>query len=287
MGPPPDENLPEVVQPRPIEAEQNASPQVAATNDAWYGSDRDKYPALYDTSPKLVDDGTLKLQENTVSPQTPREFPSAGSNALPNHPSEPLKSESERTICGLRRRTFFIILAIISVLLLGAIIGGAVGGSLSNKSSSQTTSPPASAGSDSQGSPSTISSASSSSSSPSTTTSSTSSSSQPSPTGTQLPTLNNSTAPKGLAFQAFSSPSYLGSATPIVQNEGFHDLNISARSYVWLPDGTECCLTFCANRTTATGWWCNPRYRPDPPEAFARVYIWCGGNDGVKNRTCS
>jgi len=53
-------------------------------------------------------------------------------------------------------------------------------------------------------------------------------------------------------FQGFSSPSYLGSATPIIQNKGFHDLNISAQSYVWLPDSTECCLTFCTNKTTAT-----------------------------------
>ena len=282
MVPPADENLPEVVQPRPFEAERDASPQVASADNPWPPSERDKYPVLYDPTPKLQvvdDDPAPKLQENGVIPQVQETLPAG--------------APPERTICGLRRRNFFLLVAIISIILLGAIIGGAVGGSLSNKSSSQSA---PQLGSDSAGSqesppPTTSGSFSSTSSSPppgTTATTSSPSTSQPSPTSTRLPTLNNGTAPnKGLAFQGFSSPSYLGSATPIIQEEGFHDLNISARSYVWFPDGTECCLTFCANRTTATGWWCNPRYRPDPEGSFARVYIWCGGNDGVKNRTCS
>jgi len=294
MGLPADENLPEVVQPRPFEAEPDASPQVASADNVWTPSERDKYPVLYDPSPKLqvVDDEPApKVEDNGIIPQVQETLP-AGAPPPPENAPAP-----ERKICGLRRRIFFILAAIISIILLGAIIGGAVGGSLSNNSSSQTQNAPK-PGSDSAGAqdpppPTTSGSSSSSSSSSSsaatgTTATTSSSTSQPAPTGTSLPTLNNSTAPnQGLAFQGFSSPSYLGSATRIIKEEGFHDLNISARSYVWLPDGTECCLTFCANRTTATGWWCDPRYRPNPEGSFARVYIWCGGNDGVKNQTCS
>ncbi|KAK0617616.1 hypothetical protein B0T14DRAFT_388682, partial [Immersiella caudata] len=94
--------------------------------------------------------------------------------------------------------------------------------------------------------------------------------------------LNNGTAPGGLAFQAFSEPQYSGTATPIMQEEGFFDIG-ERRSYVWLPDDTRCCLTFCKDRTTSTGWWCATRYRPNASDVFSRVYIWCGGNDGIKN----
>jgi hypothetical protein len=285
MSRPADENLPEVV---PSEAERDVSPQATLANNAWPPSERDKYPVLYDPTPKLqvVDDEPAPKLENGVVPNVQETLP-AGATAPPND-----EAPSERKICGLRRRVFFVLAAIISVVLLAAIIGGAVGGSLSNKSSSQSASQTGSSAG-SQESPSDTTSGSSTSSSSSAgagpaTAATSSSTSQPSPTGTRVVTLNNGTAPnRGLAFQGFSSPSYLGSATPIIQKEGFHDLNISAQSYVWFPDGTQCCLTFCANKTTALGYWCNPRYRPDPEAPFARVYIWCDGNDGVKNLTCS
>jgi len=257
MGAPPDENLPEVVPPRPVEVGRDSSPQVVAIKKAeydWQTSERDKYPVVFDTAPKLPDDATPKPIYGTTYPQTwspgtevntattqstavPWESLPAGSN---NPPSQPPKAQ--RRICGLRRRVFFIIITVATLVVLGAAIGGGIGGT---RSASQ-------------------------------------------PTTLPVPQrfLNNGTAPQGLAFQAFSEPSYMGNATVIIQEEGFHDIG-ARRSYVWLPDDTKCCLTFCANMTTSTGWWCDARYRANASGVFSRVYIWCGGNDGVKNETCS
>ncbi|KAK4446187.1 hypothetical protein QBC34DRAFT_412082 [Podospora aff. communis PSN243] len=289
---PPDEHLPEVVPAPPFEVDRDASPQVVSHqhNEA---SDRDKYPVAYDTTPKLFDDTAVTPvnKEDHAIPQT--WSPSDGTAPTPiTTPWESLPAgdsgsngaakppDEERKIMGLKRRTFFIVAIIASIILLAAIIGGAVGGTLSKQSSTQ---PGQQEASQQTTSPTTTFSTSSS----STSSTATSSSSSPSSTPTTIPTLNNSTAPLGQAFQAFSAPDYLGSATPIIRALGFHDLNISAQSYVWLPDGTECCLTFCANRTTATGWWCDPRFQPQSSAPFRRVYVWCGGNDGVKNETCS
>jgi len=292
---PPDENLPEVVPSRP--PVEDASPQVLSDEQAWQREalGGDKYPVVYDDAPKLFDDGTIKGQDEHELPQAWSPDASAGTAPWESLPpvaaaGAPGGSEAaeERRIWGVKRRVFVILAVLAGVILLAAIIGGAVGGSMANKSdksvsgdaslqelpsvsSSSLTRPPTTSPSSSSSSPST---------------SPTSTSSPPSPSSTTT-TLNNSTAPKGLAFQAFASPSYLGTATPIIQAEGFHDLNMSARSYVWLPDGTQCCLTFCADRTTATGWWCDPRYQTSSSAVFGRVYIWCGGNDGTKNETCS
>lgn len=40
-----------------------------------------------------------------------------------------------RHICGLRRKTFWIVLAVATVVVVGAAVGGGVGGALSNRSS--------------------------------------------------------------------------------------------------------------------------------------------------------
>ncbi|KAK1749708.1 hypothetical protein QBC47DRAFT_395510 [Echria macrotheca] len=303
MGPLPEDNLPEVVMPQPWETDHDAPPQALShsekLNHASHASEheREKYAVVYDPTPKLFDDNTEPKSDSLVpqpwsaaSPTSGNAAPTADENNIPR--SEP--PTSQRTICGLKRRTFFILLAIIAVLL-AAVIGGAVGGSLSKKSSESSTPQPASQQSPPATSPTTTALTSSAvTTQPSSSLPSSGSPSTTSPTATpsarpgQVSTLNNSTAPHpGLAFQAFSSTSYLGTASPIIQEEGFYDLNILARSYVWLPDGTDCCLTFCTDKTTAAGWWCETRYRPDSSGPFARVYIWCGGNDGVKNVTCS
>ena len=300
MRPPPDDNLPEVVQPQPFETDGRAPPQVVSHSEnaqhTLHGSERDKYHVVYDAAPKYVDDVPPKVPpkieayEDASSPQlwAPESLHSAtpATAAATLSTSEPPQTpKPERTICGLKRRTFFIVAGIISIILLGAIVGGAVGGTVSKKSSEAATAEAQSASrhTTTSSAAATATSAATSTSAP---TSSTASNSQPKPT--QLATLNNGTAPhRGLAFQGFSLTSYLGDATPIIQEEGFYDLNITAMSYVWLPDDTNCCLTFCANKTTATGWWCNPRYRPEASGGIPRVYIWCGTNDGVKNATCS
>lgn len=295
MRPSPDENLPEVVPPQPFEADGGSSPQVVSqgenANHAWDGSERDKYPVIYDTTPKYVDDAPkIEGYGDAASPQpwSPESLqtvsPSTAVATLskPSEPPQPPKDE--RTIWGLRRRTFFILAGIISIILLAAIIGGAVGGTVTKKSS-DSASAEAQSASQQTASSSTKPAATTS---QTTTTSSAPSSTSSQPTSTLAPTLNNSTAPRrGLAFQAFQLTSYLGTASSIIQEEGFHDLNMTAKSYVWMRDDTDCCLTFCTNKTSASGYWCDTRYRPDASEGFARVSIWCGGNDGRRNVTCS
>lgn len=44
-------------------------------------------------------------------------------------------ASSNRHICGLRRKTFWIVLAVVAVVVIGAAVGGGVGGALSNRSS--------------------------------------------------------------------------------------------------------------------------------------------------------
>lgn len=55
-----------------------------------------------------------------------------------------------RRICGLRRKTFWIVIAVATVVVIGAAVGGGVGGAISNKSSkpSRVSSSPLSTGSD-------------------------------------------------------------------------------------------------------------------------------------------
>jgi len=259
MGAPQDENLPEVVTSRPLQVD--SSPQLASAEKAdydWKTSDREKYPVIFDSTAKFLDDGTAKTplddtpipspttDGNTVTTQTTlvsspwERRPGAGSTSTDHTPPKP----SPRRICGLRRRPFFITLTLTTILILAASIAGGIAGS---RAANSHKSPP-----------------------------------PPPPLF-----LNNGTAPPpGLAFQAFSEPQYNGTATAIIQEEGFFDIG-ERRSYVWLPDDTRCCLTFCKDRETSTGWWCATRYRANASDVFSRVYIWCGGNDGVKNETCS
>jgi hypothetical protein len=44
--------------------------------------------------------------------------------------------QTEKNICGLRRRTFWVVLSVICVLVVAAAVGGGIGGAVSRKSSS-------------------------------------------------------------------------------------------------------------------------------------------------------
>lgn len=114
-------------------------------------------------------------------------------------------------------------------------------------------------------------------------TSASSTSSAPAPTITFL---NNQTDHVGQAFQGFSEYKYEGNATEIVREEGFHDLPFKILSYVWEPNGTKYCITYCYNETKSAGWGCDPRYQPGTDRHFQRVYIWTnrGTNDGASTR---
>lgn len=51
---------------------------------------------------------------------------------MPYKSDEPPLEEGQRTICGLKRKTFFIVLAIALVVVIGAVVGGVVGGLAAN-----------------------------------------------------------------------------------------------------------------------------------------------------------
>lgn len=91
--------------------------------------------------------------------------------------------------------------------------------------------------------------------------------------------LNNQTySLTGFAFQAFSGSDYTGKVSDVIRDEGFLDLAFSSNSYVWLPNGADCCITFCSDDTTAAGWWCDERRQKDSSSAFPRLWIGCGSS---------
>lgn len=102
----------------------------------------------------------------------------------------------------------------------------------------------------------------------------TNSASSPPTTATDF--LNNRT--QDFEFQAFEVPNYEGRATDIFQAQGHFALEFNASSYVWQPNGTRCCVTFC-QRAAWVGWWCQPRYQPRSSGAFDTVYIGCSGEE--------
>ncbi|KJR86906.1 uncharacterized protein SPSK_01633 [Sporothrix schenckii 1099-18] len=64
--------------------------------------------------------------------------------------------------------------------------------------------------------------------------------------------LNNQTyTATGFAFQAFSGSDYSGKVSDVIRDEGFLDLSFSSNSYVWLPNGADCCITFCSDKATS------------------------------------
>lgn len=95
-----------------------------------------------------------------------------------------------------------------------------------------------------------------------------------------MPTfLNNQTySLPGLAFQAFSGTDYVGNVSDVARDEDFLILLFAANSYVWLPDDTDCCITFCSDGSMAVGWWRDERHQKDASSAFTRVWIGCGSS---------
>ncbi|KAK3315689.1 hypothetical protein B0H66DRAFT_269289 [Apodospora peruviana] len=296
MGHPPDENLPEVVpdQPNPFpQVIYDPSPQVVspyhAANQQYNFTERDKYPAIYDDAPKLPHEGqewmTGATPVSALSPgggMMPWERLPAGQEAAVDDPNAGQPTDTKKRILGMTRRTF-IIVSIVLIAVIGAAVGGGVGGTINSRNSQASTTTTAAAESSSR-----------SSSTPnptgSTTSSSTTSTTSTAPAAT-VTFLNNQTTGYGLAFQGFEEPNYLGGSTPIIREEGFHDFGFNCKSYVWLPNTTDCCVTFCANATAAgaVGWWCNPRYRAGTSTGtgFPRIYIWCGHQHVKDNETCS
>ncbi|KAJ9144211.1 hypothetical protein NKR23_g6089 [Pleurostoma richardsiae] len=99
--------------------------------------------------------------------------------------------------------------------------------------------------------------------------------------------LNNQTGPVGFAFQGFSDRNFSGTATEVYLAEGFTDLPYNCSSYVWLPNGTSCCVTFCRNETASVGWWCQARKQPSASSAFERIFVGCGDLASQAESRCS
>lgn len=121
----------------------------------------------------------------------------------------------------------------------------------------------------------------------STMTASETASEQPSPTPEFL---NNQTIyTDTFAFQGFSDTDYNGNATEIFTEEDGLNFDFGIASYVWAPQNTGCCLTYCMNATDSgmVGWGCTPRKQPKSSDRFRRIFIWCGEKHSEQNAICS
>ncbi len=153
MGRPADENLPEVVPYQPVPQHEAVLPEVVPDSSPEaaqqrYFMETDKYPAYYDTAPKLLHEeavppgyysnspGQQHQQpwtgaEHSVSAISPnssvpwQSFPPGGDDQNTYVGSEP---EQEKRICGIRKRLFIIIAVILGVVVVAAAVGGGVGG---------------------------------------------------------------------------------------------------------------------------------------------------------------
>lgn len=290
--------LPEVV------PELDSTPQHVSDHDLSpqerhrLEAERDKYPAYYDTAPMFPYEAATPSPPLPEGHDLPLPYPkntaTAGfitspGSAMPWDPILPAgnvqvdsgenEKSKEKSIFGLKKRTFIIAVAVAVAVILAAVIGGVVGGVTSKKSKdAASTNLPDNSGSNT--SPTTLSS------------SPTSSAGGPTPTTIPLFNLSNETVPGGFAFQAYSETNFTGALSPVFRLERYYDIDFDAKSYIWLPNGmTECCVTFCANATTPTGWWCDERWRAEGSGIFRRVQIWCGRTDkeiaDVKKKECS
>jgi hypothetical protein len=154
MARPADENLPEVVEVhhRPA-ANPNNYPEVVPDTSPEFTQQRyyietDKYPAYYDTAPKLPYEQPYPAmpspEQHYHQPWTGGEHP--GSAMISPNSSLPWQSfgpgaddqqtfvgseaPPDKRICGVRKRLFIIIAVIVGLVVVGAAVGGGVGGSM-------------------------------------------------------------------------------------------------------------------------------------------------------------
>lgn len=288
MGAPPDENLPEVV--------PGQAPQALDNHEAYHHQDQlndkdPKFVAIYDDAPKYAAPEHVNMQAPYVSPintMQARDSLVSPADTIPWEPNtnydelnagerSPIHEKAqERTICGLRRKIFFLLLGL-TLLIIGGSVGGGVGGGLSaanNRAAAaadaQQTAPannpapgPGGGGSGSPTSP------------------------APSPRPSFL---NNETVPRlTWQFQAFEGFNYSGKSTHVFAEpeKGFHDLPFQANSYVWIRGDSLCCITFCKNTTYSGGYRCGTdTWQPQSSGWFARFYVGCN-DDEQKQMPCS
>ncbi|KAF2185364.1 hypothetical protein K469DRAFT_750482 [Zopfia rhizophila CBS 207.26] len=252
MDHPPNESLPEVV--------PDQSPEALSNHEAHL-------------HPTQLEEQYPKYPVNLDDAREPR---SAADNLHAMERRRTYEKEEELMICGLRRKAFWLLIALVLVIVPVSVGGGVGGGIAAAKtregngsgnsgvfSSSSNTTPVLTTSSPTTGALSTT-------------------SASPS-----LTFLNNQTVPSpGHAFQGFTGTNYTGNATAVIRDEGFLDLPFNCSSYVWLPNGTDCCVTFCNNMTYSGGWWCDERRQPNASGPFPRIWVGCG-EDAHKRHTCS
>ncbi|KAK0744557.1 hypothetical protein B0T21DRAFT_407646 [Apiosordaria backusii] len=280
MGRP--EDLPEVVpkEPTPLpEVIADSGPQTVS--DDYVGDPQRfytpyKYHVDYDNAPKLpfeppTPTADVYRQNQDRQPLWPENGSGMPVSALSPDSSSPWETvspigkeelyvgpqqnEEKKRICGLGKRTFIIVLVAV-IVLIGAAVGGSVAGVMKARHDSSPTF---------------------------TTTPTTNKTSSEGPAASSL---DDETPNLGFMFQAWKDPEYQGNKTRVYVEEGFYDFPFMAWSYIWYPNNTDCCLTFCASQTnhTPTGWWCDHRRRPKTDRSFGRVNIWCGRGSNTSNQ---
>lgn len=121
-----------------------------------------------------------------------------------------------------------------------------------------------------------------------TTTQSSTTSSAPKTTITNLSNQTDVSVFQRYAFQGYSAANFTGNATSILFDEGYYDFGFKVKSYIWLPNATNCCITFCQNKTATVGWLCDTRRRNLTDTPFPRLSVWCGRGTNTKAQTqCS
>ncbi|KAH7374528.1 hypothetical protein B0T11DRAFT_268738 [Plectosphaerella cucumerina] len=185
-----------------------------------------------------------------------------------------------RRVCGLEKRTFWIITGV-AVAIIVVAVGAGVGVSLTSRGSSGANAQDRDRPSPESGTPSTVTTMEATSTLPGP---ASSTEATPSPT---IIFLNNQTELESqFAFQAYSHPNYGGQASNVLLTEGFIDLPFDANSYVWIRNETNCCLTFCQGTEKDVGYWCDSRRQPEASSNFDRIYIWCGRNPEKEKNKC-
>ncbi|KAK3693051.1 hypothetical protein B0T22DRAFT_475900 [Podospora appendiculata] len=230
----------------------------------------------YNNNPNITSQPTVLPQEHTNAPDEGR-ISHGKPPSDPDQDRNDSESEKKKRIGGFSPRALIII-----VVVIAAIIAISVGVGVGKSSSSSS-----STGGGGSGTKTTTKYT------PTIATRTTTTSTARTPTPTPV-FLNNQTSPSStIAFQAFSEAEYLGKATGVMQKTGFYDLGLDCKSFVWLPKGTACCVTLCANRTTAVGAVCDERFEKRvtvtgaAARSFPRVHLWCGDGDPRANVTCS
>jgi len=154
MGRPADENLPEVVtnpnHPNSFPPALDPSPEVLSPGDAVshenFSIDREKYPVHLDHAPKLLYDpndeqGNGQQWPIAVSALSPDGGPwerlPAGEESTANLGNG--VRDKQKQICGMRRRSFIILIVALAVIIAAAV-GGGVGGARARSGSSSGTS---------------------------------------------------------------------------------------------------------------------------------------------------